>query len=126
VAFYVGARFGIVGVATAIAIRAYLYWPVRLLALRAGVGVPLGAYLLQWSRPVLCGVGMVLAMLAARAAAPDALEFTAELVVGSVAYVVLLRVLAPVAFRELLSTLGGVLPKLRKAEGRPLAEAGPR
>ena len=43
IAFYVGAQFGIVGVATAIAIRAYVYWPVRMLALRAGVGVPLAS-----------------------------------------------------------------------------------
>ncbi len=124
-AFYIGAQFGIVGVATAIAIRAFLYWPVRMLALRAAVGVPLGVYLLQWIRPVACGAIMVGVMLSARSVVPADGRFVAELVFGVAAYMASLRVLAPVVFGELLDTARRVVPPIRRRTPRgPLAEGG--
>ena len=44
VAFVIGAQWGINGVAIAIVVRAYMFWPVRMLALRAAIGMPLGVY----------------------------------------------------------------------------------
>ena len=121
IAFYVGAQFGIVGVATAIAIRAYLYWPVRMLALRAGVGVPLGEYLLQWLRPTFCGVIMVVVMLGARRVVPSDARFIVELLAGIAAYALSLRVLVHGVFHELLDTAQRVIAPLRRT-ARPLAE----
>jgi hypothetical protein len=115
VAFAIGVQFGITGVAIAIVVRAYLFWPVRMLALRAATGMPLGTYFEQWLRPVCCGLGMVLAMVAAREVVPDPARFTAEAIAGAVTYGALLWFIAPEGFRELTTTAHGVLP----SRGRP-------
>ena len=112
VAFVVGAQWGINGVAIAIVVRAYLFWPVRMLALRAVIGLPLGIYLLQWLLPVACGIGMVLAMLGVGALVPAPARFVSELVTGPLVYAALLRLAAPAAFHELVDTMRSALRPL--------------
>lgn len=51
--------FGVVAVAVAVALRQYLYWPVRLITLKRNVGVAPGKYWAQWFRPFLVSVVVV-------------------------------------------------------------------
>jgi O-antigen/teichoic acid export membrane protein len=119
VAFVIGAQWGITGVAIALVIRAYLIWPVRMLALKSAVGLPVGAYLLQWVRPVACGAIMALAMLGAGQAVPHGAQLPVELAVGALVYPLLLRLLAPRAFQDVSSTLKRAMPRLVRLYPRP-------
>ena len=110
VAFIIGAQFGIDGVAIAIVVRMYLFWPIRMLTLRMATGMPLGVYFRQWLPPVACGAGMVLAMLGVRAVCPVGARLPAELVAGIVVYVGLLRLAAPRNLREVVDTARRALP----------------
>jgi O-antigen/teichoic acid export membrane protein len=125
-AFIIGAHWGIVGVAIAIVVRAYLFWPVRMLALRAATGMPLGIYFLQWLRPVACGAGAVLAMLGVGIIAPGPARFASELVTGPLVYAALLRVVAPAGFHEFVDTLRQALPSATRFRRASMAEGPPR
>lgn len=48
--------FGVLGVAIAVAVRQILWWPVRLIALRAAIGISPLRYLSIWLRPTLVGL----------------------------------------------------------------------
>jgi O-antigen/teichoic acid export membrane protein len=48
--------FGVVGVAIAVAVRQIIWWPVRLIALRAALGISPVRYLSIWLRPTVVGL----------------------------------------------------------------------
>lgn len=52
-----GLQFGVLGVASAVVLRQYLFWPIRLLQVKRAVPLPLWPYFKGWLKPV--GVGMV-------------------------------------------------------------------
>jgi PST family polysaccharide transporter len=111
--FVIGAQWGITGVAIAITVRMYLFWPVRMLVLRRVIGMPLGKYFQQWLAAVGCGVCMVLAMLGIGGLFSGVPAFIGEAVVGTLVYFVALRVVAPRSFSELIATIGHALPSRR-------------
>lgn len=59
IAFAIAVRFGIVAVAVSFLLRNYLFWPVRIRALVAVVGIDASAYLRQYATPVLASLAMV-------------------------------------------------------------------
>jgi O-antigen/teichoic acid export membrane protein len=61
---------GVVAVAVAVALRQYLYWPVRLITLKRNVGVHPGKYWAQWFRPFLVSVVVIAVSLGISALLP--------------------------------------------------------
>ena len=108
VAFYVGAFWGIDGVATALALRAYAFWPIRVASLHRVIGVRPSVYLLQWFKPVLCAaitvgvmcIGLLLSGIA---------RFATELIVGVLSYIALLLIVAKSNLFEILQLLQAAL-----------------
>lgn len=59
IASFIGAQYGIVGVAIAVTIRMFATLPVRLWLLRIAIKLPLIAYIKGWRAPTLGAVGFV-------------------------------------------------------------------
>ena len=62
--------FGILAVAIAVALRQYVYWPVRIIVLRNAIDIRPATYLGQWFRPFLACVAMGGAVFACHSAWP--------------------------------------------------------
>jgi teichuronic acid exporter len=117
-AFFVGVQFGIVGVAIALTVRAYIFWPIRLWALRSAVELPVARYLAQWVRPVCCGGGMVGVMLCVGSVSEGAPGFFAQVASGAATYGALVMLLARRNAIELWETLGSVARPMSHSNGR--------
>jgi O-antigen/teichoic acid export membrane protein len=65
---------GVVAVAVAVALRQYLYWPVRLITLKRNVGVAPGRYWAQWFRPFLVSLVVIAGSLGIGALLPGLID----------------------------------------------------
>lgn len=70
-----GLQFGVLGVATAVVLRQYLFWPFRLLQVKRAVPLRLWFYFKGWVTPVAVGI---LAFLGSRVAERIALDHWGE------------------------------------------------
>lgn len=69
--FLIGVQWGYQGVAAALVIRAYIYWPVRLWALRSVTNMSINRYVRQWLVPVFASIVLILAAGGSRIALSD-------------------------------------------------------
>lgn len=76
-AFLIGVQWGYQGVAAALVVRAYLYWPVRLWALHAVTSVSIKRYVGQWLLPI----GAVVTLIGFGALTRRGLQNAPEIVV---------------------------------------------
>jgi O-antigen/teichoic acid export membrane protein len=66
VGFLIGVHWGYQGVAVALVVRGYAYWPVRLWALRRVTGMNIATYVKQWLVPISAAVALVAAAFGAQ------------------------------------------------------------
>lgn len=126
IAYVIGAQFGIVGVAIALTVRAYLFWPLRLWALRTAVGLPIAGYLAQWVRPVMCGGGMIGAVVLVGTRVEGDATWVLQVVTALVTYAALSALIArphAVEFLQVVRTLA--VRGRTSAEHRPVVTSGP-
>lgn len=111
-------RLGIVWVATAFVVRAYLLSPLSLLALRKLIHVEPITYLRQFTAPLIGSLGMVLIVLGAKRLLLDltALHFALPLciLIGIVVYSLGILLIAPSLAREVLELLRVAVPPGRR------------
>lgn len=112
VAFFLVVRWGIVAVAAAYVIRAYVLMPLDLVALHRLIGVSPRRYFGNLASPVLACAAMVVAILAVHqlhlGAAP---ELALSVATGLVVYPAVLYLLAPALVRELRSKVSLILSR---------------
>lgn len=105
-AFAVAVRWGIVAVAAALAVRNFVFWPIRIWALNRVAGIRPLPYLLQWAKPVAVSSVMGAALVALRAVLGDTLATPLPLILTILAaatvYVAALSLIAKDLTRELL------------------------
>jgi PST family polysaccharide transporter len=111
-AFFVVVRWGIVAVAAAYVIRAYVLMPLDLFALRRLIGLDPRRYFGNLAAPALaCAVmvGSILAIQRLGLGAPE--ELMLSIAAGAVVYAAVLYLLAPALVRELRSKVGLMLSR---------------
>lgn len=111
-AFFVVVRWGIVAVAAAYVIRAYVLMPLDLFALRRLIGLDPRRYFGNLAAPALACAVMVVSILAIqrlRLGAPE--ELMLSIAAGAVVYAAVLYLLAPALVRELRSKVGLMLSR---------------
>jgi PST family polysaccharide transporter len=115
VAFSIAVRWGIVAVAAAFVIRAYVLSPLPILAVRRLIGLSLRRYLAQYYAAALGAVVMAALMVLIQRVDDEA--GLAWLVVGAIAggaaYVATIRLFAPRAFGRAMDIGKLALPHLR-------------
>jgi PST family polysaccharide transporter len=103
-AFFLVVRWGIVAVAAAYVIRAYVLVPLDLFALRRLIGVNPRRYFANLATPALACVAMVAAIVAIQQLHLGAVqELVLSVAAGAVVYAAALYLLAPMLVRELHS-----------------------
>jgi O-antigen/teichoic acid export membrane protein len=114
----VGLHFGIVGVAVGLSLASLITWPIRLVILKRVSGISPARVVGQWIRPVLAAALMALAVTGflRLELGPSWLQLLCAIVVGAVVYLAALRVLAPAALTQLVTTLRTAL-RTRAAVG---------
>jgi O-antigen/teichoic acid export membrane protein len=101
--------FGILAVAIAVAVRQYVYWPVRVIVLRNAIDIRPATYLGQWFRPFLACLAMGAAVYGCRSLWP-------ALAQSPVPFVVVMTLLGLSVYGLVLSRLQpDALPQLRSA-----------
>ena len=99
VAFLIGVRWGIVGVAAAYVARAYLMAPIHLWVLRREAGVEVAGYVRQFLPAGAASLVMVAGIAAAKFALPahlpPAASYASEILVGVILYVAVIVLLEP-------------------------------
>ena len=112
VAFFLVVRWGIVAVAAAYVIRAYVLMPLDLVALRRLIGLSPRRYFANFAPPALACAAMAIAILAIQrlplAAAP---ALALSVAAGLVVYSGVLYLLAPGLVRELRSKVSLMLSR---------------
>ncbi|MGB7442987.1 MAG: MOP flippase family protein [Coleofasciculaceae cyanobacterium] len=115
ISFILVVRWGILAVAAAYAVRAYLLSPINLWVLRKLIGVKILTYLNQLTAPLLGSLVMVLAIFGSKQLLVGWLKDEAILVIcitiGIVAYGLTMRLIAPKLFQQVLELVRSVLPK---------------
>jgi O-antigen/teichoic acid export membrane protein len=115
VAFAVAVPFGIVAVAVAFLVRSYLFWPLRIAALRTVLGIDVGTYLRQLATPVAAAAAMALVVLwSAAGAGAGWLELAPPVGLGVIAYVAATALLDRPLFQELTGVATHLLPGLTR------------
>lgn len=111
-AFFLVVRWGIVAVAAAYVIRAYVLVPLDLFALRRLIGVDPRRYFGNLAAPALACAAMVAAIVAIQQLHLGAAqELVLSIAVGAVVYATALYLLAPALVRELRSKVGLMLSR---------------
>lgn len=111
VAFIIGLRWGIIGVAAAYTLSSYLLWyPTWTIAGRL-IHLRFGEMLRNLAQPFLCASAMAAAVLALRLLLPPSLprwiELSAQVALGVLAYAALCHLLHVRAYREILELILG-------------------
>lgn len=129
IGFLLAVPFGIVAMAASFVIRGYLMVPVQLYLQRRYAGISSGEYLRRLAVPSLATVLMAGVVLGVRLALSDQLGVVelllAQILAGSLTYLVALLILGRSLLSELLSVAGHALPGGERA-GRRLARRGSR
>ncbi|MDH4282236.1 MAG: lipopolysaccharide biosynthesis protein [Myxococcales bacterium] len=106
VIFFMVARWGIVAVAAAYVVRAYVLMPLNLVALRSAIGVSPGRYLANFVPALASCLPMALAMwVILQIDLGDVGRLLVSIPLGVIAYLATLWWLAPALVRDLLSKL---------------------
>jgi PST family polysaccharide transporter len=101
--------FGILAVAIAVAVRQYVYWPVRVIVLRNAIDIRPATYLGQWFRPFLACLAMGAAVYGCRLLWPALAD-------SPIPFVVVMTLLGLSVYGLVLSRLQpDALPQLRSA-----------
>ncbi len=120
-AFLVGVRWGIVGVATAYVVRAYLMAPIHLWVLRREAGVDVRIYVKQFLPAGVSSVVMMLGIAGFKSASVDTLSAASELALavcaGGALYLAMILVLQP----KLRGQFGALANRLARRD-RPVHE----
>ena len=118
VAFALVVRLGIVAVASAYVIRAYLLSPISLLALNKLVNINLVKYLRLYIVPLVASVAMIGTILATKYLLGTFIQtwilIAISLLFGISIYVFTLSVISPKIFRMLLDLVSSLNIKLKK------------
>lgn len=121
--FWVGAHFGITWVAAGLAVAVYLFWPIRLFALKSTTGISLRRYLGQWLRPVVCSLTAMAVMSLIWRALESLYVAPVQLITGIAVYLGCMYLLDRKAIQEIvnlaLETLGQMIPKRKRALQQP-------
>lgn len=127
VASLIAVRHGLVAVAIAVTVRQYIFWPVRWLALKHGIGLSVPFYLRQWLDALLACIplvaGMTLLYRLGRGVWPAGelwrlVEVGFLSTLGAAVYIASLRLMAPARFEEVWSLARPFLVRIGMVAGR--------
>ena len=122
-AFLIGMRWGIVGVATAYVLRAYVMAPIHVWVLRREAGVNVRIYVKQFLPAGTASLIMMLGIAAVKSAVsgtvPAAVELPVAVLTGCTLYIVVILVLQP----QLREQLRALCNNLTRRGGAPVPDA---
>ena len=114
IGYLVGVRFGVVGVAVGLSVTSIVFWPCRLIVIRAITGVSLVRYARQLSSASVGTGVMVLALLLVRTLVQGHVGalglLGAQVLTGALAYGASLAVVDRASVHELIGLVRPVLP----------------
>lgn len=116
-AFLIAVRWGITAVAAGYVIRGYLLAPIPIIAVHALIRLDVRTYLTQFRGPLAASVLMAASVLGLKAVLGDLvglpIQLGAYVVVGMCVYVLVMRLVDPISFRQMLE-----LARLARPERR--------